>query len=127
MSIPESIRAAMQQTNERFSTEVVAGGNFDALDHIYTSGARILPPGASLMQGRDQIKGFWQQAVQGLGIKSAQLSTIDAEQAGDTVVEIGKAELRLADGNTVEVKYVVHWKQEDGAWKWNVDIWNMNQ
>jgi hypothetical protein len=25
------------------------------------------------------------------------------------------------------VKYVVHWKWEDGDWKWNVDIWNQNE
>jgi ketosteroid isomerase-like protein len=26
----------------------------------------------------------------------------------------------------MEVKYVVYWRQEDGRWKWHVDIWNMN-
>jgi ketosteroid isomerase-like protein len=26
----------------------------------------------------------------------------------------------------MEAKYVVCWKQEDGRWKWHVDIWNQN-
>jgi len=26
----------------------------------------------------------------------------------------------------LEVKYVVYWRQEDGRWKWHVDIWNPN-
>jgi ketosteroid isomerase-like protein len=46
--------------------------------------------------------------------------------AGDTVVEIGRAEIVTNGGATVAVKYVVHWKQEDGRWKWNTDIWNLN-
>ena len=27
---------------------------------------------------------------------------------------------------TLEVKYVVYWKQDAGRWKWHVDIWNQN-
>jgi len=26
----------------------------------------------------------------------------------------------------MEAKYVVYWRQEDGRWKWHVDIWNAN-
>ena len=32
----------------------------------------------------------------------------------------------MGSGQTVTVKYVVHSKQEDGGWKWRVDIWNTN-
>ena len=50
--------------------------------------------------------------------------------AGDGVVEIGKAVLTMSpDGQTtatLEVKYVVYWKQEDSRWKWHADIWNTN-
>ena len=44
------------------------------------------------------------------------------------IVEIGSAALtRSRRTGGVAVKYVVHWKQEDGTWKWHVDIWNPNQ
>jgi len=43
------------------------------------------------------------------------------------VIEIGRAELTLADGKKVPLKYVVHWKRHEEAWKWHTDIWNMNQ
>jgi hypothetical protein len=62
-----------------------------------------------------------------MDVKSATLRTVDAEDVGGSVVEIGQADLMLGDGQRVTVKYVVHWKQEDGAWKWHIDIWNMNQ
>jgi hypothetical protein len=80
-----------------------------------------------MMQGRETIKGFWQQAMAGMDVKSAVLSTVDAEMTGDSVVEIGRADLTTNAGQTVTVKYVVHWKQEDGLWKWHTDIWNLNQ
>jgi hypothetical protein len=64
----DDVRKAMQVTNERFCHEVIGKGKFDAIDHVYTAGARILPPGAPLMEGREAIKGFWQAAIAALGI-----------------------------------------------------------
>ena len=127
MSVPDAVLAAMRQTNSLFVTEVAGRRNFDALDQVYTRDARILPPGAPMVEGRTQIKGFWAAAVDALNVSSVTLSTVYAEVAGDTVVEIGRADLTMAGGVTAPVKYVVHWKQEDGAWKWATDIWNMNQ
>jgi hypothetical protein len=45
--------------------------------------------------------------------------------AGDTAVEIGLAELQLGE-QVVLAKYIVHWKQKQGNWLWDKDIWNMN-
>ena len=42
------------------------------------------------------------------------------------MVEIGRAVLTLAGGGSVPLKYVVHWKEDGGAWKWHTDIWNTN-
>ncbi len=80
-----------------------------------------------MIQGVAGIKTFWMQAITGLDVKDATLATVSAEMAGQDVVEIGRAELSLAGGQSVPVKYVVHWKQHDGKWKWHTDIWNMNQ
>jgi ketosteroid isomerase-like protein len=80
-----------------------------------------------MMEGREAIKNFWKQAVTGMNVSAATLTIVDAEQAGEDVVEIGSAELTLAGGQKVPVKYVVHWKQEGGGWKWHTDIWNLNQ
>jgi ketosteroid isomerase-like protein len=127
MGVPESVRTAMEQTNARFRSSVVKNREIEALNDIYTIDARILPPGAPLIEGRGPIQDFWQQAIAGLGMTDAKLSTIDAHAAGDSVIEIGEAELTLGEGQIVKAKYVVHWKQESGKWKWHTDIWNMNQ
>src|SRR5437016_10932724 len=127
MPIPDAISAAMRQTNDLFCLQVGTNRNVDALDKVYTVDAHILPPGAPMIEGREQIKAFWSQAIAGLDVQSVTLETVTGETAGDSVVEIGRAVLKTNAGQTVEVKYVVHWKQEDGLLKWHTDIWNMNQ
>jgi ketosteroid isomerase-like protein len=129
-SVLDAIKLTMASTNEIFNTEVFGKGNLAALDDIYTSSdARILPPGAPMVSGREAIKTFWAGTIQSLKASSAVLASVDVMPAGDRVVEIGSATLTAApEGSTVQIeaKYVVYWRQEDGRWKWHVDIWNMN-
>lgn len=94
-SVPEAVLSEMRATNERFDLQVVQKHQLNELDRVYTADARILPPGADMIQGRDAIKQFWQQAIQSLKVKSAKLTTIDAEMLGDGVFEIGRADLTL--------------------------------
>ena len=127
----EQIRRGMAKTNELFNTEVFAKRNFDALAQIYTANARVLPPGAPMISGQVAIRKFWSDLITSVNAKSAVLESIDVIPAGDDVIEIGRATLGVApEGQSpsqMEVKYVVHWKQEDGLWKWQTDIWNMDQ
>ena len=127
MSLSDSIVKGMRETNELFCSRAVRMRDMTALDHVYTPDAQILPPGSDLIQGIAGIKSFWQSAINSLDVKDASLSTVSAESAGDGVVEIGRAELTLAGGQKVPVKYVVHWKRDGERWKWHTDIWNMNQ
>ena len=120
----------MASTNEIFNSEVFQKRNFDALDDVYTKHARILPPGAPMISGRAEIKQFWANMIQSANAKSAVLTSVDVMATGDGIVEIGKAVLTVQpEGQAtaeVEVKYVVYWRNEDGRWKWHVDIWNPN-
>jgi ketosteroid isomerase-like protein len=126
-NVPEAVLAAMRRTNELFHREVIVKQNIDALDRIYTVNARVLPPGAPMIEGREAIKGFWRQAIAAMGVTGVQLTIVSAQPSGEDVVEIGRADLTVGGGQILTVKYVVHWKQEDGDWKWNVDIWNQNE
>ncbi|HEY1337443.1 MAG TPA: nuclear transport factor 2 family protein [Bryobacteraceae bacterium] len=121
----DQIRLAMASINDLFNNEVIGKRNFAALDQIYTADARILPPAAPMISGRQAIKQFWSDLVQAVNARSAVLSSVDIMPAGDGIVEIGKATLTMEAG-VLEAKYVVYWRQEDGRWKWHVDIWNAN-
>ena len=119
----------MAKTNDLFNVEVFGKRNFEALDQIYTADARILPPGAPMISGREAIREFWSNLIQSANAKSAVLESIDVIPAGGGVIEIGRATLTIQPADTatkLEVKYVVYWREEDGLWKWHVDIWNQN-
>jgi ketosteroid isomerase-like protein len=122
------IKSAMAATNELFNAEVFGKRNFDALDSIYTADARILPPGAPIIAGREAIKQFWSDLITSTNAKSALLTSVDVLAAGDGVIEIGRATLSIqpdgSEATSLSVKYVVHWQEEGGRWKWNLDIWN---
>jgi ketosteroid isomerase-like protein len=127
MNIADAIVAGMRETNDLFCAQAIRSRDMSALDRVYTPDAHILPPGGDIIQGIAAIKNFWLKAIVTLDVKDASLTTVSAESAGDTVLEIGRAELTLADGKKVPLKYVVHWKPHEEAWKWHTDIWNMNQ
>jgi ketosteroid isomerase-like protein len=124
------IKLAMASVNDLFHREVFVKRNFAALDDVYTANARILPPGAPLVSGREAIKDFWSNLIQSVNATGAVLQSIDVMPAGDGLVEIGTAKLTISpqgQGTTeIEVKYVVYWRQESGKWKWHVDIWNQS-
>ena len=123
-----ALATAIRWTNQLFENEVAGNGNVEALDRIYTANARILPPGADMVTGRENIKNFWRSALQAMNVSAVKLETVDFELLGDTGYEIGRATLQFRTSGTPPaiVKYVVVWKQEDGLWKWHVDIWNPN-
>ena len=114
------------RTNRVFEEEVATKRNIAALDDVYTANARILPPGAEMVSGRENIKNFWKGAIESMNVSAVKLETVDFQAAGDTGIEIGRATLMFSGAPDVTVKYVVVWKQEDGKWKWHIDIWNPN-
>lgn len=126
MPVADAVAQAMRRTNELFCNEVIAKGNLNAIADVYSQNARILPPGAPMMQGREAIQAFWKAAAEMLQPQSATLTTLEAEMCGDTVVEIGRANIRQANGGEIVGKYIVHWKQQDGRWLWDKDIWNVD-
>jgi ketosteroid isomerase-like protein len=109
---------------DRAFCEAVSSGDIQrAAENIYTSDATILPPGANRVQGRQDIIEFWKAAAEQMSLEAIDLQTVELTKAGEFLYQIGRATLTLG-GQQVEGKYVVIWKQEDGHWKWHVDIWN---
>jgi ketosteroid isomerase-like protein len=124
------IKLSLGQTNDFFNSEIFGNRNFSALDDVYTADARILPPGAPMISGREPIRKFWSDLIQSTNAKGAVLTSVDLMPAGDGIVEIGRATITIEpegqSASQLDVKYVVLWRQENGRWKWHVDIWNQN-
>ena len=79
MAVSEALATGMKETNERFCRDAIGGGDNAAWDRIYTRNAKVLPPGAPMIEGIDAIKAFWAQAIAGLGLTAAKL-TLEASR-----------------------------------------------
>ena len=123
-----AIRDAVDETSRRFEDAFNRGDAARAARLLYTRHARVLPPGAEMVEGLDKIAEYWAAAASApqMGVKRVELATLDLQPLGDWAYEIGRATLTLAGGGRVMPKYVVVWKQEYGAWRRHVDIWNMD-
>jgi ketosteroid isomerase-like protein len=115
----------IQATNRVFEEEVIGRRDFGALERVYTRNARLLPPGAPTVTGRDAVADFWRGAVAAMNVQSLRLHTLSLDVFGDQAQEVGRAELAVEVGGApMALKYVVLWKREDGGWRMDVDIWN---
>lgn len=110
-----------------------ANGNFmetfgradaEGMGKLYTNNGQLFPANSDIITGTEGIQAFW-QAVMDMGIKTAELETVELEGHGDTAIEVGRYTLG-GDGDQIldKGKYIVIWKQEGGHWKLHRDIWN---
>jgi ketosteroid isomerase-like protein len=118
-----SVRKAVEEGNRKLGS-ALERKSYGEIAALYTDDAKVLPPDAPIVSGKDAIASFWQEAAISLGLLGATLNTLDLEVAGDTAYEVGEAQLETTNG-PAKVKYVVVWRQrEDGIWRLHRDIWN---
>jgi hypothetical protein len=58
MDVPSATLAAMRKTNDLFCSTVVRLRDMSALDHVYTPGAHVLPPGTEMIHGVSRHQEF---------------------------------------------------------------------
>jgi uncharacterized protein (TIGR02246 family) len=113
---------AIAQANQQFMM-AFNQGNAAGVAKCYTGNAQLLPVNVGPIAGGDNIQGFW-QAVMDMGIKTANLETVELDVLGETVIEVGKYTLLGAKEQVLDTgKYLVVWKTEQGQWKLHRDIW----
>lgn len=124
---PDHVRSSVAETNRRFM-DAIGRGDADGAADVYTDDARLLPPDMPMIDGKAAARSLWSTVIQQMGLRAAQLETVDLQVSGDTAYEIGRYALTIqpagAEAVTARGKFVVIWKQEGDAWKWHVDIWN---
>ena len=126
-TLTDEVRQAIAATDRLFVETFNSGDPGGAAAAVYTSDALALPPGAEMIRGRQPIADFWRAAAEQMNMERVELSTVELANAGELVNQVGKAAITLAGGHRLACKYVVVWKEEDGRWKWHVDIWNTDQ
>ena len=120
--IRDAIVAANQQFMSAFGRGVAAG-----VAQLYTEDGQALPPGMEPITGRPGIQAFWQGAID-MGIKDAQLETVEVMHHGDAAVEVGRYALAAEGGQLVDHgKYVVIWQRQGEVWMLHRDMWNTSR
>jgi uncharacterized protein (TIGR02246 family) len=123
----EDVRQAIEQVNARF-VEAFKAGDAATIASLYTETARILPPDATEVVGREAIQMLWQGAIDD-GVKDLTLKAIDVEAYGDLAYEVGSFSIQVPAENdamaTAGGNYLVIWKRgADGSWRLHIDTWN---
>ncbi len=119
------LQAGIAETNRRFEAAFAHGDPARAAREVYTRDAHVMPPGATTVRGREAAGQFWAGAAAQLGITAVALETVDLQPLGEGAYELGRGTLTVGGGQQVVAKYVVVWRQEEGRWRWHVDIWNL--
>jgi uncharacterized protein (TIGR02246 family) len=123
----EDVRAAIEQTNARV-VEAFKAGDAAAIAGMYTEDAKMLPPDATEVAGRDAIQKFWQSWLDD-GLKNLTLEAEEVEADSDLAYEIGNFSMQAPAENdgmaTATGNYLVVWKRASGGdWQLHVDTWN---
>jgi uncharacterized protein (TIGR02246 family) len=123
----DDVRQAIEQVNAQVMAAFKAG-DAAAIASQYSETAKMLPPDATEIAGREAIQGLWQGWLDD-GLKDLTLEAIEVEASGDLAYEIGSFSMQApAENNTMMPatgNYVVVWKRgADGNWRLQVDTWN---
>lgn len=119
----EAIRAANEQW-----LALVANHDAAGVAKLYTADGAMMAPGAPIAQGAAALETAWSGMMEmpGFGL-TFEADEIVIAKGGDMALDRGTYEFSVdgPEGPTKDIgKYVVVWRNVDGAWKVAADIFN---
>jgi len=133
MLTPPALAQDLRSTVEAGNTEwnqAFNKGDAAAVAKLYTSDAKLLPPADKIVAGDMEIQAFWKSLLDA-GITDHKIETVQAEEAGNTVVVAGKWQATGKDsqGKTATFKGSVMkvLERQGDTWKTSLHIWNIAQ
>lgn len=120
-------RAEIEKLTAEFA-KTVTNRDFAALGPFYEERARLLAPGAPMVEGRAAIQSAQRRIIEG-GVQALDLEVVDVIEAGDFSIEIGRTTMTIQPPDAESIiekgKSVVVWRrQRDGTLKIVVDTFN---
>ena len=96
---------------------------------LYTEDAVLIPPGETIVRGREAIEEYWKGAIELGGVRDVSVETMDALSSGSLGYETGNFVLTVTgpDGEAVidRGRYIELLRLEpDGRWLSTHGIWN---
>ncbi len=117
------IYTSIQSMDGHFSSALMRGDAASIAD-VYSNTGMLLPTGSDIIQGKADIKAFWQAAID-MGIRKLKLDILEIEVHGDTAIEMSKYTLTNEGEEVIDRgKGIVIWKYNNSGWMMHRDIWN---
>jgi ketosteroid isomerase-like protein len=118
-----ALRAEIEAKNARF-TDAHTTGDSATIDQMFTTDARVLPPGGEAVIGRAAIARLTQEYFES-GVSEFTETTVDFYASGDLLIDQGNYTMVYGEPKVREVgKYLNVWKREGGEWRIYSNIWN---
>lgn len=120
---PAAARAAIEAVDREFMAAFEARDG-KAIGLLYTEDAKLMPPNAEPVLGREAIVKAWEGILE-LPIPILRIEADEIHGTGDAVTEEGHYALIGTGGQTVEAgKFLVVWKKTDSGWRLHRDMWS---
>ncbi|NOH00060.1 MAG: DUF4440 domain-containing protein [Ignavibacteriae bacterium] len=121
-TIASDIHSTIRSITDSFES-TFSIGNVNEIAEFYTESGMLLPSGSDFVKGRQNIKEFWQSAID-MGITHIKIDIIEIEEHEDTTIEMSNYTLSDNDQQVIDAgKGIVIWKKTGDAWKMHRDIW----
>ena len=118
-----ALRTLIEDNSRRF-TQAHVTGDAATIDAMFTRDATSLPPGSAPVVGNAAISKLTADFI-AFGISEFSEETTGFHVSDLLLIDQGNYRMVYGRERTVEVgKYLNVWKQEDGVWKIQSNIWN---
>ena len=120
--LKSDIHSTIRSITDNFES-VFSAGNINKIAEFYSENGLLLPAGFDFVKGKNDIKEFWQSAID-MGIKYIKIDIIEIEEHDDTAIEMSNYILSDSNNEVIdEGKGIVIWKNIGDNWKMHRDIW----
>jgi ketosteroid isomerase-like protein len=119
----QGMQKVIKENNRDLITSLLSGDS-TGYAAMYSTRAKVLPPGGDAIEGRDNIRSLASRLIN-LGLNGMSLSTTGIWGDEDLVAEEGTYIWSSNEGKEIDTgKYIVLWRKEEGKWKLFREIWN---
>lgn len=98
--------------------------DLDGIMALMTQNSVLIVPGAAPIVGIEDIRRATKTMLQSEDQVSWKSDFVYVSSSGDMAYDYGTATTKLADGSSIQGRYLVVWVKEDDKWKVMADIFN---